>query len=112
MYPWGNKITDKNAKYDSGDGTVPVGSYAANGFGLYDMAGNVFEWCSDWHDDNYYAASTPRDPQGPALGELRVLRGGSWYYYPGVLRSSYRYWYRPGGRNNVVGFRCAREDSP
>ena len=115
VYPWGNEINEGNAKYGSG-GTSPVESYPANGFGLYDMAGNVWEWCSDWYDDNYYSQSPDKAPQGPSRGELRVLRGGSWVnawvYYPGDLSASNRDRNVPGNRVNNVGFRCAREVSP
>ena len=108
IYPWGNEITSQNAKYGSKDGTAAVGSYPANGFGLYDMAGNVWEWCSDWYDDNYYAASTPRDPKGPSSGEKKVLRGGSWVDNPENLRAANRNWLVPVYRMNNLGFRCAR----
>ena len=109
VYPWGNEISQQNAKYDSEDGTVPVGSYPANGFGLYDMAGNVWEWCSDWYDENYYSQSPDRDPQGPSSGERRVLRGGAWNYNPRDLRASDRDRSLPDDRFNVTGFRCVRE---
>ena len=110
IYPWGSEIYKDNANYD-GDGTSPVGSYPANGFDLYDMAGNVWEWCSDWYKENYYSQSPDRDPQGPSSGTARVLRGGSWYLSPEFLRASYRYRAPPGGRLNGIGFRCAREVS-
>ena len=111
VYPWGNAIDKKNATYDS-SGTSPVGSYRANGFGLYDMAGNVWGWCSDWYDDNYYSQSPYRDPHGPSSGTVRVLRGGSWCSIPEVLRASLRIWFAPGVGVNYIGFRCAREVPP
>ena len=58
--------------------TAKVGSYAANAFGLYDMHGNVWEWCQDWYDENYYKNSPKEDPPGPAQGLHRVVRGGGW----------------------------------
>ena len=111
-YPWGNELTPQNAKYRSAGGTVPADSYPANGFGLYNMVGNVYEWCSDWYDVNYYAASPPRDPKGPLLGVGRVLRGGSWYVSPVLLRSSNRYGVGPVDWDYDVGFRCTREVFP
>ena len=112
LYPWGNKISSKNAKYGSQDGTTAVGSYAANGFGLYDMAGNVWEWCSDWYDEKYYAASPSHDPKGSPSGNLRVLRGGSWLNNPQDLRASFRLRLAPVAKFSFIGFRCAREVSP
>ena len=89
VYPWGNEISKKYANYDS-DGTTPVGSYSVNGFNLNDMAGNVWEWCWDQYDENYYSQSPDTDPQGPPLSTKRVLRGGSWVNAPEDLRASYR----------------------
>ena len=112
-YPWGNQISSQNAKYDSGDGTAPVASYPANGFGLHDMAGNVWEWCADWYGEDYYSSSPAQDPQGPPGGTYRVRRGGSWFLdYPWFLRCSVRGWLVPDFRNDYVGFRCVREVSP
>ena len=109
-YPWGNDISPSKAKYN-GRRTVPVGSYAANGFGLYDMAGNVWEWCGDWFDNSYYANSSSRDPVGPSSGTGHVARGGSWYdYVVGNLRVSNRG--RFGPTHNSLdwnGFRCVRD---
>ena len=111
-YPWGNKISSQNAKYNSKDGTAPVGSNAANGFGLYDMAGNVWEWCSDWYEEVYYASSPAQDPQGPPEGTVRVFRGGSWGGLSRILRCSYRGRGEPGLRYINIGFRCVREVLP
>lgn len=90
--------------------TAPVGSFAANAWGLHDMHGNVWEWVSDWHGDDYYAQSPVDDPQGPATGEVRVRRGGSWHTWPFYARSAYRNWNDPDTRYVLVGIRLVRED--
>ena len=87
--------------------TTPVGSFAANAFGLYDMHGNVWEWCGDWYKEDYYASGQPVDPVGPDSGQCRVLRGGSWVYKPGRLRSADRDRDASGTRDDVIGFRVA-----
>ena len=114
-YPWGDPISTSQANYGNYVGkTVPVGSYSANGYGLYDMAGNVYEWCSDWYDENYYSSSPSRNPQGPSSGSYRVFRGGSWD--DNTFDSSWVFNLRVAYRNysipsvtfnlNIIGFRC------
>jgi formylglycine-generating enzyme required for sulfatase activity len=89
-------------------GTKPVGQKLANGFGLFDMSGNVLEWVNDWYSSNYYASSPSSNPTGPATGTYRVLRGGDWNNPTYFVRSSARAFSPPGGTSGVFGFRVAR----
>ena len=91
---------------NSGGQTHAVGNKAANALGFYDMTGNVWEWVNDWYDSSYYSMSPSTNPGGPVSGTTRVLRGGSWYYDSGKVRSSYR---STSGCTGVdFGFRVAR----
>lgn len=92
--------------------TAPVGHFAPNPWGLYDMHGNAWEWVSDWHDDEYYKHSPVDDPQGPADGGVKVRRGGSWHTWAFYARSSYRNWNAPDTRYTLVGMRLVREAAP
>ena len=93
-------------------GTHPVGKKAANNWGFYDMIGNVWEWCHDWYGSDYYKESPSVDPQGPASGEYRVLRGGGWSDLARYCRSANRFWSLPGGRNSFYGFRLCCSAGP
>ena len=117
-YPWGDaKATCAYAVMDDGSGngcgrnrTWPVCSKRSGNTaqGLCDMAGNVWEWVSDWYDKAYYGNSASSNPRGPGSGSVRVDRGGGFGNYAATLRAAYRYAYRPSFSGDVLGFRCAR----
>jgi formylglycine-generating enzyme required for sulfatase activity len=123
-YPWGNKMKPEGKHHmnhwqgrfpvthsptDGHEGLAPVGEYSPNGYGLYDMAGNVWEWCSDWYGERYYSESPAKNPQGPAQGDEKVQRGGSF-----LCAGNYCVGYRVSHRNKTAtdsglphaGFRC------
>lgn len=110
LYPTGDDIEKTQANFFSSD-TIAVMSYAPNGYGLYDMPGNVYEWCYDWYGYNYYEVSIqePDNPTGPLQGVYRVLRGGCWKSLKEDLRCSKRHRNNPGTVNGTYGFRCAAE---
>jgi formylglycine-generating enzyme required for sulfatase activity len=107
-YPWADsdEIDTSRANYNGAyRGTTPVGSFPANGVGLYDMAGNVWEWCWDWHDEDLPGGV---DPRGPASGSDRVDRGGSWLNNASYCRVAYRPDYGPDNDHGSLGFRLVR----
>jgi formylglycine-generating enzyme required for sulfatase activity len=107
-YPWGNNDpTPDKAHYDSGQSkTKAVGNYPPNGYGLYDMAGNVWEWCVDRYGSGYYENSPTKNPPGVGTGTLRVARGGDWDNDSTSLRVASRAFSPPDARYGSIGFRC------
>lgn len=121
-FAWGENVESKKANFcdqrcgkrwresqfdDGFKHTAPVGSFPANGYGAFDMAGNVYEWVADWYDEDYYKKSPSDDPKGPEKGKFKVIRGGSWINYSAGVRPSDRTEAKPKKRLNFVGFRCA-----
>ena len=126
IFPWGNyppadgllNFADQSLNTswavktvnDTARATSPVGSYlkGASTYGVLDMAGNAWEWVADWYDASYYASSTTNNPTGPASGQDKVARGGSWSNAANLVRSTYRLHNPPNTVGGNVGFRCAR----
>ena len=117
LYPWGNQVPSKDlanfalgARFSYSQVLMPVQSYeqGKNLYGLYQMAGNVGEWVQDWYGMNYYEISPERNPQGPELGQFKVLRGGSWSDLPKYLLTYGRFKLSPETQNSYIGFRCAK----
>jgi formylglycine-generating enzyme required for sulfatase activity len=107
-YPTGANIEKSQSNFFSAD-TTSVMSYLPNGYGIYDLVGNVYEWCQDWYGYNFYeeSAQEPESPKGPIQGVYRVLRGGGWKSLKDDLRCSHRHRNNPGTVNSTYGFRCA-----
>jgi formylglycine-generating enzyme required for sulfatase activity len=112
MNVWQGKFPDRNTAADGHRGTAPVDAFAPNGYGLYNVTGNVWEWCQDWFDPGAYAVSPRENPTGPPTGSARVMRGGSY-----LCHKSYCNRYRVDSRSSNTpdsstgncGFRCARD---
>jgi len=117
-YYWGNEIGKGNANCDGcgsqwdNEQTAPVGSFAANAFGLYDMAGNLWQWLQDCYHENYKEASTDGSAWNSEACTSRVIRGGSWISKPPLLRSAGRFRNSPDDRGNLLGFRVSRALTP
>jgi formylglycine-generating enzyme required for sulfatase activity len=117
LYPWGNQLPTKDfanfalgARFSYSQVLLPVQSYekGKSPYGLYQMAGNAYEWVQDWYATNYYEVSPDRNPQGPAQGQFKVMRGASWSDLPKYLLTYSRFKLPPATRNSYTGFRCAR----
>ena len=109
-YYWGEEADNSYAWHwdNSGRKTHSVGEKKPNKLGLYDTAGNVWEWTADWYDQNYYQKRSSRNPKSPFNGKHRVLRGGSFMDKPGGLRVTRRNWDLPSSKFKNFGFRCAK----
>lgn len=117
MYPWGSTHPTKGhanagqTKWRGYDTLTNVGQFELGKTpnGVYDLAGNLWEWVADWYDAAYYQFSPRENPSGPSAGPLRVLRGGAWNNDSKAIRSANRAGYAPDARRNDVGFRCAKD---
>jgi formylglycine-generating enzyme required for sulfatase activity len=116
IYPWGDEAPTRlhanfgKKEWDNHLALVPGGSFemGKSPYGIYDMAGNAWEWVNDWYEHDYYKKSPAKNPQGPTKGESKVVRGGSWLYVPDFLRTAFRFNAEPSGRHFGYGFRCAK----
>ena len=105
MNVWQGSFPRENTRADGFFGTCPVDAFEPNSYGLYNTTGNVWEWCADWYDADYYSDSPEQDPSGPLSGVARVIRGGGWLRGPRLCRSAYRGKLAPDDRQYFTGFR-------
>jgi formylglycine-generating enzyme required for sulfatase activity len=115
MFPWGENLESvkrRKATLDDEERTSPVNTFpeVSSPYGAQDMSGNVWQWCADWYDENYYRNAPSRNPSGPSTGTVRVLRGGRWFinqpnFFPVTFRNSCapKYWI------GFCGFRCVKQ---
>jgi formylglycine-generating enzyme required for sulfatase activity len=107
-FPYGDEMDDSQSNFKS-EGTVPVMSYPANGYGLFDMSGNVREWVADYYDEFYYGISPVDNPVGPESGTFRVVRDGGWHSGKSCCSVDGRICLSPYWVDFAVGFRCAKD---
>lgn len=106
-YPWGeNQDAANHCVISRGDGPQRVGSRASNGWGLYDMIGNAWEWVNDWYAPDAYSVESAVDPAGSPAGLYRIIRGGGWYSGEAQATVSNRQWFPPDFAEASIGFRC------
>lgn len=109
-YPWGDTADSTLVNYGRKyKGILKVGSFPPNGYGLYDITGNVWEWTSDFYDSNYYSSSPVENPKGSERGRFKVIRGGSWHSGAMCVQTYYRNGLPPSWVDFAVGFRCVKE---
>ncbi|MBM3786760.1 MAG: hypothetical protein FJW30_20570 [Acidobacteria bacterium] len=107
-YPWGDKFDAKLARHNTEAGPGEPGKYPPNGFGLYDMAGNMIEWTADWYARDYYRDSPRANPRGPDTGAYRIVRGGAWSDPNKRITVFFRNWMRPNQKQPNLGIRCVK----
>lgn len=109
-FPWGDLIDSTMVNYGKKyKSTLKAGTFKPNGYGLFDMSGNVFEWTSDFYADNYYKISTDKNPKGPVTGRFKVIRGGSWHSGGMCQQTYYRNGLPVSWVDFAVGFRCVKD---